>query len=146
MGRGLWGAVSGAGDGDGARTGAFLRYCRSVLSGMQVTMQAHVCILTAGCKGACSLGGGLGFCLGCWWIFASLTAGCLGGCCLGVLFRVMVRAHFCSIDGRVFLGAFFGGVLLDVLVCKHCYLGSMLVCFFWRGWGGGFPFKHILNV
>ena len=47
----------------------------------------------------------------------------------GVLFRVVVRAHFCSIDGRVLLGAFFGGVLLEVLVCKHCYLGSMLVYF-----------------
>ena len=42
----------------------------------------------------------------------------------------MVRAHFCSIDGRVLLGAFFAGVLLEVLVCKHCYLGSMLVYFF----------------
>ena len=29
--------------------------------GMQVTVQAHVCILTVGCKGACSLGGGLGY-------------------------------------------------------------------------------------
>ena len=47
------------------------------------------------------------------------------GVLLGVLFRVMVRAHFCSIDGRVLLGAFFG-VLLEVLVCKHFYLGSML--------------------
>ena len=47
----------------------------------------------------------------------------------GVLFRVMVRPHFCSIDGRVLLGAFFGGMLLEVLVCKHCYLGSMLVFF-----------------
>ena len=46
-----------------------------VLSGMQVTKQAHVCILTVGRKGACSLGGGLGFCLGGWWIFAKLTAG-----------------------------------------------------------------------
>ena len=46
-----------------------------------------------------------------------------------MLFRVMVRAHLCSIDGRVLLGAFFGGVLLEVLVCKHCYLGSMLVYF-----------------
>ena len=35
-----------------------------VLSGMQVTVQAYVCILTVGCKGARSLGGGLGFCLG----------------------------------------------------------------------------------
>ena len=26
-----------------------------VLSGMQVTVQAHVCILTKGCRGACSL-------------------------------------------------------------------------------------------
>ena len=47
-----------------------------------------------------------------------------------------MRAHFSSIDGWVLLGAFFGGgggVLLEVLVCKHCYLGSMLVycCFFW---------------
>ena len=47
----------------------------------------------------------------------------------GVLFRVMVWAHFCSIDGRVLLGAFFEGVLLEVLACKHCYLGSMLVHF-----------------
>ena len=31
------------------------------------------------------------------------------GMLFGVLFRVMVRAHFCSIDGRVLLGAFFGG-------------------------------------
>ena len=35
-----------------------------VLPGMQVTVRAHVCILTVGCKGACSLGGGLGFCAG----------------------------------------------------------------------------------
>ena len=66
-------------------------FCDRVLSGMQVTVQAHVCILTVGCKGACSLGGGLGFCLGCWLIFARLTAGCLGGVLFGVLFGVMVR-------------------------------------------------------
>ena len=29
-----------------------------VVSGTRVTVQAHVCILTVGCKGACSLGGG----------------------------------------------------------------------------------------
>ena len=45
---------------------------------------------------------------------------------LGVLFRVMVRAYFCSIDGRVLFGALFGGVLLEVLVCKRCYLGSII--------------------
>ena len=56
-----------------------------VLLGMQVTVQAHVCILTVGCKGACSLGGGLVFCLGCWWIFARVTAGCLGGAVWGAL-------------------------------------------------------------
>ena len=43
-----------------------------VLPGMQVTVQARVCILTVGCKGACSLGGGLGFCLGCWLVFAKI--------------------------------------------------------------------------
>ena len=42
------------------------------------------------------------------------------GVLFGVLFRVMARAHFCLIDGRVLLG--------EVLACKHCYLGSMLVC------------------
>ena len=30
------------------------------------------------------------------------------GVLFGVLFRVMVRAHFCSIDGRVLLGPLFG--------------------------------------
>ena len=88
-----------------------------VLSGMQVTAQAHFCIYTVGCKGACSLGGGLGLRLGCWLIFARFTAGCRGG--------------NCSIDGRVLLGAFFGGAffgeVLFELVCKRCYLGSMLV-------------------
>ena len=49
-----------------------------VLSSVQVTVQAHVCILTVGGKGACSLGGGLGFCLGCWLIFARLTAALQG--------------------------------------------------------------------
>ena len=39
------------------------------------------------------------------------------GVLFGVLFRVMVRANVCSS----------GGVLLEVLVCKHGYLGSMLV-------------------
>ena len=35
--------------------------------------------------------------------------------------------------GRVLFGTLFGGVLLEVLVCNHCYLGSMLVlCFFPR--------------
>ena len=38
----------------------------------------------------------------------------------GVLFGVLFRE-------MVLLGAFFGGVLLEVLVCKHCYLGSLLV-------------------
>ena len=56
--------------------------CRGLFE-VLVTVQAHVCILTVGCKGARSLGGGLGVCLGCWLIFARLTAGCLGGCCLG---------------------------------------------------------------
>ena len=37
----------------------------------------------------------------------SLVAACWG-VLFGVLFRVMVRTHFCSIDGRVLLGAFFG--------------------------------------
>ena len=59
---------------------------------------------------------------------------------VGILFGVLV--DFRKIDGwvswgvlfvagRVLLGAFFGGVLLEVLVCKHCYLslGSMLVYF-----------------
>ena len=31
--------------------------------------------------------------------------------------------------GRVLFGTLFGGVLLEVLVCNHCYLGSMLVYF-----------------
>ena len=31
--------------------------------------------------------------------------------------------------GRVLFGTLFGGVLLEVLVCNHCYLGSMLVLF-----------------
>ena len=70
----------------------------------------------------------MGFRLGCWLIFARLTAGCLGGCCLDALQGDGARA-FCLIDGRVLLGAFFGGVILEVLVCKHCYLGSMLVYF-----------------
>ena len=74
---------------------------------MQVTAQAHVCIYTVGCKGACSLGGGLGLCLGCWLTFARYTSGCGGG-------------GYCSIDGRVLLGAFFGGVLFE-LVCKRCH-------------------------
>ena len=58
------------------------------------------------------------------------------GVLFGVLFRVMARGHFCSIDGRVLLRAFFGGVLLEVLACKHCYLGPMLVhlCFCGYTW------------
>ena len=52
------------------------------------------------------------------------------GVLFGMLFRGMVQAHFCSIDGRVCLGRSLGGVLLEVLVCKRCYLGSMLVYFF----------------
>ena len=32
--------------------------------------------------------------------------------------------------GRVLFGTLFGGVLLEVLVCNHCYLGSMLVFFY----------------
>ena len=49
------------------------------------------------------------------------------GVLFGVLFRVMVREHSCSIDSRVLLGAFFGGMLLEVLVCKRSNLGSMQV-------------------
>ena len=69
----------------------------------------------------------------------------------GVLFRLIVRVIFCSIDGRVLLGAFFGGVLFEVLAFKHCYLRCMLVysrilprfpfllMFFVWGGGGGVP-------
>ena len=45
------------------------------------------------------------------------------GVLFGMLFRVMVRAHFCSIDSRVLLG------LLEVLVCKRCYLGCRVTGF-----------------
>ena len=71
-----------------------------VLSGMQVTVQAHACILTVGCKGGMQLR---------WWF--------------GILFGVLVDSR----KIRVLLGAFFGGVLLEVLVCKRCYLGFTLV-------------------
>ena len=53
-----------------------------------------------------------------------------------------MRAHVCSIDGRVLLGAFFAGVLLEVLVCKHCYLGSMLVNLFKPRLTMGSPLKR----
>ena len=61
-----------------------------VLSGMQVTVQAHSCILTVGCKGARSLG--------CWcrWRFGMLFGvrlGVWGGAVWGAL-RVTVQAHF----------------------------------------------------
>ena len=101
-----------------------------VLSGMQVMVHAHVCILTVGCKGDMQLLR--------WWFgilfgvlvdFRKIDGWLSWGVLFGVLFRVMVRAHFCSIDGRVLLGAFFGGVLLEVLVCKHLYLGYAGVIF-----------------
>ena len=99
-----------------------------VLSGMQVTVQAHVCILTVGCKGGTQLR--------CWfgipfavlvesrkidgWVKCGAAWGALQGDGAGA---------FCLIDGRVLFGEF-RGVLLEVLVCKHCYLRSMLVyCF-----------------
>ena len=63
-----------------------------VLGGMQfggagaelgVTVQAHYCILTVGCKGACSLGcwcrGILGCCLGCGCVFGGVLFGVLLG-------------------------------------------------------------------
>ena len=57
-------------------------------------------------------------------------------CCFGMLLAVLLevlvtaRALVCSIDGRVLFGALFGRVLLEVLACNHCYLRSMLVCWF----------------
>ena len=65
-----------------------------VLSGMQVTAQVR------------------------WWFgipfgvlvdFRKIDGWVSWGVLVGVLFRMMVRAHFCLIDGRVLLGAFFGG-------------------------------------
>ena len=101
-----------------------------VLSGMQVTVQAHVCLLTVGCKGGMQLRWWLGTLFGVLVDFRKIDGRLSWGVLFGVLFRVMVRAHYCSIDGRVLLGAFFGGVLLEVLVCKHCYLGSYAGVFF----------------
>ena len=82
----LWDAVCGELFEALATVRARAHFCdvdARVLSGMQVSLQAHVCILTVGCKGACSSGGGLGFCLGCWLVFSRLMAGCLRGCSLG---------------------------------------------------------------
>ena len=55
------------------------------------------------------------------------------GVLFGVLFRVMVRAHFCSIDGRVLLGALFGGSAfggagLQALL-SGVYAGVICFCF-----------------
>ena len=87
--------------------------------------------------------------------------GVWGGAVWGAL-RVTVQAHFCEIDCRVqgdmqfgvllqvlFWDAVWGavggasdgvwdalrGVLLEVLVCNHCYLGSMLVYLFFASSG-----------
>ena len=43
-------------------------------------------------QGACSLGGGLGFCLGCLVDFRKIDGWVSWGVLFGVLFRVMVRA------------------------------------------------------
>ena len=48
----------------------------------------------------------------------------------GVLFRVMVRAHFCSIDGRVLLGAFFGVLLFELVFWMFfCWTLEKMGCF-----------------
>ena len=97
-------------------------------------------------------------------VLGSVQFGVLVWVLIGVLFEALmaVRAHLFKIDGRVIggmqlellvqvvfwdgrLGARGGavwgarfGVLLKVLVCNHCYLGSMLVYFFrffgWQEW------------
>ena len=103
-----------------------------MLLGMQITVQAHVGILTVGCKGGMEVR--WWFVFGCWLIFRKIDGWVSWEVLFGVLFMVMARAHFCSIDGRDSCGAFFGGDF-EVLVGKHCCLGSMLAHFFW--WGGG---------
>ena len=80
-----------------------------VLSGMQVRVQAHVCILTVGCKWGMQLRWWFGILFGVRVDFRRIDGWVSWEVLFGVLFRVMVRAHFCSIDGRVLLGAFFGG-------------------------------------
>ena len=91
-----------------------------VLSGMQVTVQTHVCILTAGCKGA-------GMQLR-WWfrtLFGVLVDGWVSwGVLFGVLFRVMVRggisarltAGFCLGRSSGGGGGAFGGAGVQALL------------------------------
>ena len=102
-----------------------------VLSGMQVTVQAQgACLhLDGRVQGGMQLRWWFGILFGVLVDFRKIDGWVSLGVLFGALFRVTVWAHFCSIDGRVLHGAFFGGVLLEVLVCKHCYLGSMLVYF-----------------
>ena len=65
-----------------------------VLSGMQVTVQAHVCILTVGCKAGTPLKWRFGIPFRVLVDFCKIDAWVSWGVMLGVLFRVMVRAHF----------------------------------------------------
>ena len=76
-----------------------------VLGGMQfgvlaqmlfwvVTVQAHVCILTVGCKGGTQFRWWFGITFGVLVDFRKIDGWVSWGVLLGVLFRVMVRAHF----------------------------------------------------
>ena len=64
--------------------------------------------------------------------FCEIDGRVQGGCCLG--FGVTARVHLCEMDGRVLGGCCLlrcSGGLLEVLVCNHPpvfrYVGSMLV-------------------
>ena len=90
-------------------------------------------ILTLGCSGDCAGA--------CFHLDGRVQGGMQLRWWFGILFGVL--ADFRKIDGWVSWGVLFGvfarltagfclgvlqgGVLLEVLVCKYCYMGSMLV-------------------
>ena len=87
---------------------------------MQVTVQAHVCTLTVGCKGGMQLRWWFGILFGVLVDFRKIDAGCLGGCCLGCSsgWRIFARltAGFCLVRSS-------GCVLLEVLVLQALLSG-----------------------
>ena len=82
---------------------------------MQVTVQAHVGILTVGCKGGMQLWWWFGILFGVLVDFRKIDRWASWGVLFRVLFRVMVRAHFAR------------------LIAGVCFVRSSRGCF-WRCW------------